>query len=116
LNGNGRSERQKTAGLLVNGDISPVRQIFCRVCRQELRKRFKKKLEKKTLEKETVGRSKVKSDVPAVPRATKPHACVTLVAVFVTRLDLAPEIVLVCFGEVRQVLGLKQEQTVDEER
>ena len=33
-----------------------------------------------------------------------------------TRLDLAPEIVLVCFGEVRQVLGLKQEQTVDEER
>jgi len=52
----------------------------------------------------------------AVPRATKPHACVTLVAVFVTRLDLAPEIVLVCFGEVRQVLGLKQEQTVDEER
>ena len=37
-------------------------------------------------------------------------------AVFVTRLDLAPEVVLVCFGEVRRVLGLEQEQAVDEER
>jgi len=52
----------------------------------------------------------------AVPRATKPHACVTLVAVFVTRLDLASEVVLVCFGEVRRVLGLEQKQAVDEER
>ena len=57
-----------------------------------------------------------KSDVPAVPRATKKQASVTLVAIFVTRLDLAPEVVLVCFGEVRHVLGLEQEQAIDEER
>ena len=52
-----------------------------------------------------------------MPRAAKPNTGVALVAILVARLDvLAAEIVLVGFGEVGRVLGLKEEEAVDEER